>query len=184
MCIRDRSGTLVLYNNMLQSLFQSQIATAGVVITGIAIMLLILFRSIVVALIGTVPNVLASGLVLGLMGLAGVPLDMMTITVAAISLGIAVDNSIHYMYRFKEQVEQGWSYEETVGFAHGSVGQAMFFTSVTVVGGFSILMVSNFIPTIYFGVLTAIAMTAALVAALTLLPRLVLIFRPFSARAA
>ncbi len=174
------AGGLVLYNNMLQSLFKSQILTLGVVMLGIAFMLLILFRSLSLAIIGIVPNLLAAGIVLGFMGLAGIPLDMMTITIAAITIGIAVDNSIHYIYRFREELAQRKDYLATMHYCHANIGKAVFYTAITIILGFSILALSNFIPTIYFGVLTALAMFIALLASLTLLPRLLLLWRPIS----
>ena len=173
------SGILVLYNNMLQSLFQSQIQTIGAVLLGIAIMFLVLFRSLTLAIIGIIPNALAAAIVLGIMGLARLPLDMMTITIATISIGIAVDNSIHYIYRFKEELPNHNSYEATMYTCHKNIGRAVLYTSLTIIFGFSILVFSNFIPTIYFGLLTALAMFVALLAVLTLLPKLILVFKPF-----
>ena len=173
------SGLLVLYNNMLQSLFQSQIKTIGVVMLGIAIMFLVLFRSIKLSLIGILPNLLGAAVVLGVMGWAEIPMDMMTITIAAITIGIAVDNGIHYIYRFREEYALNQSYEETLHICHSNIGKAVFYTTMTIIFGFSILVLSNFIPTIYFGVLTAAAMFIALLAALTVLPRLILIVKPF-----
>ena len=172
------TGVLVLYNNMLQSLFRSQILTLGVVMMGIAFMLLVLFRSVPLAIIGIIPNLLAAGIVLGLMGLAGIPLDMITITIAAITIGIAVDNSIHYIYRFREELAQRNDYLATMHYCHAHIGKAVFYTAITIILGFSILVLSNFIPTIYFGALTALAMFIALLAALTLLPKLILLWRP------
>lgn len=177
------SGLLVLYNNMLQSLFKSQILTLGVVMGGIFLMLLLLFRSITLAFIGIIPNILASAMVLGLMGLLSIPLDMMTITIAAITIGIAVDNSIHYIYRFREEFARIGDYIDTLHYCHANIGKAVFYNAMTIIAGFSILALSNFIPTIYFGLLTASAMSVALLAALTLLPRLILIFRPFIIKA-
>lgn len=173
------TGILVLYNNMLQSLFKSQILTLGVVMAGIALMLVILFRSVSLAIIGIVPNVLAAAIILGLMGLLRIPLDMMTITIAAITIGIAVDNSIHYIYRFREEFSQTHDYVRTMHYCHANIGKAVFYTAITIIIGFSILVLSNFIPTIYFGLLTALAMFIALFAALTLLPKLILIWKPF-----
>ena len=173
------TGILVLYNNMLQSLFKSQILTLGVVMLGIAFMLIILFRSLKLAIIGIIPNLLAAAIILGLMGLIRIPLDMMTITIAAITIGIAVDNSIHYIYRFREEVPKTNNYISTMHYCHANIGKAVFYTASTVMIGFSILVLSNFIPTIYFGLLTALAMFIALFAALTLLPKLILIFKPF-----
>jgi uncharacterized protein len=173
------TGILVLYNNMLQSLFKSQILTLGVVMAGIALMLVILFRSIPLAIIGIIPNVLAAAIILGLMGLLRVPLDMMTITIAAITIGIAVDNSIHYIYRFREEFPKTRDYIATMHYCHANIGKAVFYTAITIIIGFSILVLSNFIPTIYFGLLTALAMFIALFAALTLLPKLILIWKPF-----
>ena len=173
------SGLLVLYNNMLQSLFKSQIKTIGVVMLGIAIMFLVLFRSITLSIIGILPNLLGAGVVLGVMGGAGIPMDMMTITIAAITIGIAVDNGIHYIYRFREEYALTHNYVETLHVCHSNIGKAVFYTTMTIIFGFSILMFSNFIPTIYFGLLTAAAMLIALLAALTVLPKLILLWKPF-----
>jgi predicted RND superfamily exporter protein len=173
------AGLLVLYNNMLQSLYSSQISTIGVVLLGIGIMFLVLFRSVSLCLIGIAPNILAATTVLGMMGLLGIPLDMMTITVAAITIGIAVDNSIHYIYRFREEFAENGDYLETLRICHSNIGRAVLYTSTTIIFGFSILVLSNFYPTVYFGLLTALAMFIALLAALTLLPKLILVFRPF-----
>ena len=173
------SGLLVLYNNMLQSLFTSQISTLGAVLAGVALMLLLLFRSPTLAVLGIVPNLLAAGAVLGTMGLAEIPLDLMTITVAAITIGIAVDNAIHYIYRFREEFARSGDYVATLHVCHANIGKAVFYTSAAVIFGFSILVLSNFLPTIYFGLLTGLAMAIALLAALTLLPKLILLTRPF-----
>jgi len=173
------AGVLILFNNLLQSLFKSQILTLGVVMLGISFMFLILFRNLTLSLIGVVPNFMAAFFILGIIGLLGIPLDMMTITIAAITIGIAVDNSIHYIYRFKEEFEKIKNYNETVDRCHSTVGVAILNTSITIVFGFSILILSNFIPTIYFGVFTGIAMLLALISVLTLLPKLILVLKPF-----
>ena len=173
------SGVLILYNNMLQSLFDSQIKTLVFVMLGIAIMFLILFRSITLSFIGIIPNFIAAISILGIMGLLKLPLDMMTITIASITIGIAVDNSIHYIYRFREEFKKINNYEETIDRCHMSVGRAIFNTSVTIIFGFSILVLSNFIPTIYFGLFTGLAMLIAMLAVLTLLPKLILVIKPF-----
>tara|TARA_B100000029_G_scaffold512997_1_gene611204 strand:+ start:1718 stop:4210 length:2493 start_codon:yes stop_codon:yes gene_type:complete len=173
------SGVLILYNNMLQSLFDSQIKTLVFVMLGIAIMFIILFRSFTLSLIGIIPNFIAAISILGIMGLLKLPLDMMTITIASITIGIAVDNSIHYIYRFKEEFKKNNNYRETIDICHMSVGRAIFNTSVTIIFGFSILILSNFIPTIYFGLFTGLAMLIAMLAVLTLLPKLILIIKPF-----
>ena len=172
-------GVLILFNNLLQSLFKSQILTLGFVMVGILIMFLILFRNIKLSLIGVVPNFIAAFFILGIIGLAGIPLDMMTITIAAITIGIAVDNSIHYIYRFKEEFSKIKDYKKTLSLCHSTVGIAILNTSITIVFGFSILVLSNFIPTIYFGIFTGIAMLLAMISVLTLLPALLLTFKPF-----
>jgi len=173
------AGVLILFNNLLQSLFKSQILTLGIVMAGITIMFLILFRNITLSLIGVVPNFLAAFFILGIIGLLEIPLDMMTITIAAITIGIAVDNSIHYIYRFKEEFKKTNNYNQTLEKCHSTVGVAILNTSITIVFGFSILVLSNFIPTIYFGVFTGIAMLLAMISVLTLLPKLILIVKPF-----
>ena len=173
------AGVLILFNNLLQSLFKSQILTLGIVMIGIFVMFLILFKNIKLSLIGVVPNFIAAFFILGIIGLLGIPLDMMTITIAAITIGIAVDNSIHYIYRFKEEFLKHNDYNKTLRICHSTVGIAILNTSITIVFGFSILVFSKFIPTIYFGVFTGIAMLLAMISVLTLLPSLILISKPF-----
>tara|TARA_B110001450_G_scaffold9185_1_gene9138 strand:+ start:490 stop:2799 length:2310 start_codon:yes stop_codon:yes gene_type:complete len=173
------AGVLILFNNLLQSLFKSQILTLGLVMIGIFAMFMVLFRNIKLSLIGIVPNFIAAFFILGIIGLLEIPLDMMTITIAAITIGIAVDNSIHYIYRFKEEFLKNKDYINTLKICHSTVGVAILNTSITIVFGFSILVFSNFIPTIYFGVFTGIAMLLAMISVLTLLPSLILISKPF-----
>ena len=173
------SGVRILFNNLLQSLFKSQILTLGLVIIGIFLMFQILFRNIAISFIGIVPNFIAALFILGIIGLLGIPLDMMTITIAAITIGIAVDNSIHYIYRFKEEFKKLKNYDETLDKCHNTVGVAILNTSITIVFGFSILVLSNFIPTIYFGMFTGIAMILAMISVLTLLPKLIITVKPF-----
>ena len=178
------SGLLVLYNNMLQSLFYSQIVTLGAVFLGITAMFLVLFRSFQFSIIAILPNILAATAVLGGMGLAGVPLDMMNITIAAITVGIGVDHAIHYITRFKHEFAVDRNYIAAMHRSHGSIGQALYYTAITIIIGFSILALSNFIPSVYFGVLTACAMLVALLGSLTLLPRLILLIKPLGPAAA
>jgi predicted RND superfamily exporter protein len=172
------SGMLVLYNNMLQSLYRSQILTIGVVFLAIMFMFVILFRSLKMAFIAIIPNLFAPALMLGLMGWLKIPLDMMTITIAAISIGIAVDDTIHYIHRITREYSKDHDYWAAVGRSHATIGHAMYYTTVTITLGFSILALSNFIPTIYFGLLTGFAMLTALLAALTLLPLLIVRLKP------
>lgn len=172
------TGMLVLYNNVLQSLYESQVLTLGFVFGVILIMFLLLYRSLPVALIALVPNILAAGAVLGLMGLLGIPLDIMTITIAAIVIGIGVDDTIHYLHRFRIEFDVDRDYHLAAQRSHGSIGRAMYYTSIIISVGFSILVLSNFLPTIYFGILTGFAMLFAMVANLTILPLLLIWFRP------
>lgn len=172
------TGMLVLYNNVLQSLFRSQILTLGAVFLAILAMFWLLFRSFSLALLALAPNLLAAGLVLGIMGLLGIPLDIMTITIAAIVVGIGVDNCIHYVHRFRREFPVDRDYRATMYRCHGSIGRALYYTTVTLVIGFSTLTLSNFNPSLYFGLLTVVAMIAAVIGALLLLPRLLLLFRP------
>ena len=176
------AGVLILFNNLLQSLFKSQILTLGFVMIGIFAMFFILFKNIKLSLIGVVPNFIAAFFILGIIGIAKIPLDMMTITIAAITIGIAVDNSIHYIYRFKEEYGKINDYKLTLKKCHSTVGVAILNTSITIVFGFSILVLSNFIPTIYFGIFTGIAMLLAMISVLTLLPALLLVFQPFKGK--
>ena len=171
------TGMAVLYNNLLQSLFKSQILTIGAVFIAILLMFILLFRAVRLAIATLVPNMIAAGLILGMMGWIGIPLDIMTITIAAISIGIGVDDSIHYVHRFREEFAIDQDYWAAIKRCHSSIGYALYYTTVTVVLGFSILAFSNFIPTIYFGLLSGLAMTAALVANLMLLPVLIAKFK-------
>lgn len=173
------TGMLVLYNNMLQSLFSSQIVTLGAVFVGIMLMFLVLFHSLRIALIAILPNMLAAGVVLGGMGLAGIPLDMMTITIAAITVGVGVDHAIHYLYRFRSEFAERGRYLDAMHASHASIGRAMYYTAIIIIVGFSTLALSEFIPSIYFGLLTALAMFAAILGSLTLLPKLILMSKPF-----
>ena len=172
------TGMLVLYNNVLQSLFRSQILTLGAVFVAILVMFLILFRSLPLAFIALAPNILAASMVLGVMGLIGIPLDIMTITIAAIVVGIGVDDCIHYVHRYLREFERDRDYRAAMHRCHSSIGRAMYYTTLTIVIGFSMLTLSNFNPSIYFGLLTVLAMIAAVLGALLLLPQLIILFKP------
>jgi len=167
------NGLLVLYNNMLQSLFSSQIKSFGIILISIFIMFLILFGSIKLSIMGIIPNIIASSFILGIIGLYGIPLDIMTITIAAITIGIAVDNTIHYIYRIKEGHKKNISINELIKKTQNNVGNAVLTTSLTIAFGFSVLCLSNFIPTILFGTFTALAMIIAMIGVLITLPSII-----------
>ena len=164
------NGLLVLYNNMLKSLFNSQIKSLGFVILAIFIMFVILFRSLKLSIIGIIPNIFASTFILGLIGLLKIPLDIMTITIAAISIGIAVDNTIHYIYRYKENLKLEGNHREMIEKTHLTVGNAVLITSIAITAGFLTLCLSNFVPTVYFGLFTSLAMIFAMIGVLITLP--------------
>jgi hypothetical protein len=172
------TGMLVLYNNMLQSLFRSQILTLGFVFLAILTMFIMLFRNIKMAALTIIPNIIAASAILGLMGALGIPLDIMTITIAAIAIGIAVDNAIHYVHRFSNEFKKDQDYWGAIQRSHRSIGKAMYYTTLIIALGFSILGFSNFIPTIYFGLLTGLSMVIALAANLMLLPLLIVLIKP------
>ena len=173
------NGILVLYNNILQSLFKSQILTLIFVFFVILIMFLLIFRNIKVSLIAIIPNIIVAVFILGVMGLTNIPLDIMTITIAAIAIGIAVDDTIHYTHRFEEELKKDGNYIEAVKRSHNTIGKAMYYTTAIVGFGFFILVFSNFVPTIYFGFLTTLSMVFALLADFLLLPVLFVKFKPF-----
>ncbi len=173
------SNLMILYNNMLQSLFDSQIKTIGFVVIILFIMFFILFRSLVIASIAILANIVPISIIFGIMGWLSIPLDIMTITIAAISIGIGVDDTIHYIHRFHEEFKKDHNYVNSMKRAHESIGYAMVYTSLVVIVGFSILVLSNLIPTIYFGLLTVIVMATILLSALFLLPRLLIMFKPY-----
>jgi len=172
------TGSFTLYNNLLQSLFDSQIKTIATVFVIIFVMFLFIFRSTSLALLAVIPNTIPSLLILGTMGLANIPLDLMTITIAAIAIGIGIDNAIHYINRFQVEFAKDSDYLASMYRTHGSIGLAIFYTAITVSIGFLVLVLSNFIPSIYFGVFMAVAMLSAVLVNLTLLPKLLIIFKP------
>jgi hypothetical protein len=173
------SNLMVLYNNMLQSLFNSQISTLGFVVIILLIMFLILFRSLKIALIALTANIIPISTIFGIMGWLNIPLDIMTITIAAIAIGIGVDDTIHFIHRFKEEFKVDHNYINAMRRSHKSIGYAMYYTSLVIIMGFSILILSNLVPTIYFGLLTVVTMVTVLIADLLLLPKLLLIFKPY-----
>ena len=173
------TGLAVLYNNMLQSLFQSQIGSLLIVFAVISLMLFLIFKSIKVMIIGLVPNIFVASSVMGLLGLLSIPLDIMTITVAAISVGMAVDNTIHYIYRYKKELKKHDAVDLALKNAHSTTGRAIFYTATTISAGFCILSLSNFFPTILFGLFTSIAMVLAFISSLTLLPNLLVKYKVF-----
>jgi predicted RND superfamily exporter protein len=165
---------------MLNSLFSSQILTLGTVFMVIMLMFIVLFRNIKLALITLVPNIFSAAVVLGLMGIFSIPLDLMTITIAAISVGIAVDNSIHYVSRFRDEINNNQDDASAIKAATNNIGRAMFYTTLVITAGFLIMVFSNFVPTMYFGILTATAMVTALIANLLMLPMLLARFKPLT----
>ena len=173
------SGISVIYNNLLQSLFQSLIGSLLIVFSAIFLMFIILFRSFYMALIAMIPNLLSAASVLGIIGWSGIPIDIMTVTVAAISIGIGVDNTIHYVHRFLKEYEQEQNYDLAIKNSHSTIGRAMFYTSLTIVLGFMILVSSNFNPSVFFGIFTSFSMVVAILAALMLLPVLIRHLKPF-----
>lgn len=176
------SNLMVLYNNMLQSLFNSQIKTLGLMLVLLGIVFFILFRSLKIMMIAMVVNIIPISVIFGVMGAFDIPLDMMSITIASIAIGIAVDDTIHYLHRYKEEYQKDFNYVEAMRRSHQSVGYAMYYTSVTIMIGFLVLVLSEFTPTIYFGLLTVLAMLSALIADLLLLPSLLLLFKPYKNR--
>jgi uncharacterized protein len=174
------SNLMVLYNNMLQSLFDSQIKTLGFVLGVILLTFIVLFRNLKVAFIAILVNIVPIGIVFAIMGIFGIPLDIMTITIAAISIGIGVDDTIHYIHRFKEELKHDHDYTNAMIRSHKSIGYAMYYTSLVVVCGFSILVLSNLVPTIYFGLLTVLVMITMLISALILLPKLLILLKPYT----
>jgi len=176
------ANMMVMYNNMLESLFSSQIKTLSIVLLMLFMVFVMLFKSLKIAFIASIANIIPVGVIFGFMGWMAIPLDMMTITIAAISLGIAVDDTIHYLYRFQEEIKKDYDYNLAMHRSHTSIGNAMYYTTLIIMIGFSVLTLSNFYPTIYFGLLTMLAMFMAIVADLILLPRLILWLQPWKIR--
>lgn len=170
------TGMEVLFNGMLKHLFNSQTSTLLFVIGATFTMFVILLRSVKLAILGLIPNVMSAAVILAFMGFTGIPLDMMTITIAAIIIGIGVDDAIHYLHRYKQEIAAVNDVSVAVENSHSGIGSALYYTSFTVVIGFSVLAFSKFVPTIYFGLLTSLAMLGALLANLLVLPSLLMLF--------
>ena len=168
------SGIMVLYNNMLQSLMSSQIDTLGITVLVLFVLFVIIFRSFSYALIAIVVNLIPLCACFGIMGVAGIPLDIMSITIAAISIGIGVDDVIHYIYRYKREFARLGDEAAAIRASHASIGYAMYYTSFAIILGFSVMMMSNFWPTIYFGLLICLVMSLLLLGALIILPSLIM----------
>lgn len=168
-------GIMVLYNNMLQNLLASQVDTFGFVVLALFLVFVYIFRSLKLSVIGIVANLVPLCAVFGTMGILGIRLDIMSITIAAISLGIGVDNIIHYIHRYRREIIYK-SQTQAIISSHASIGYAMYYTSFTIFLGFSVMVLSNFWPTIYFGLLTDLVMVAMLAGALLLLPALIITF--------
>ena len=162
------SGLGVLYNNLLQSLFGSQITSLSFVFGAIFLMLLILFRSLLTSLVVIFVPLVAVGFVFSFMSLFSIPLDIMTITIASISVGMSVDYAIHIAWRFREEQKISRSNAEinTIN----SSGQAVLITAMTVIVGFLVFIFSNFNPTVLFGLLSALAIFVSAALALRLIP--------------
>jgi predicted RND superfamily exporter protein len=183
--IRPRTtGIFVLYNNMLQSLYTSQIKTIAVSYGAIWLMFMVLFRSPTLATIAFLPNVPPVMVTLGLMGLAGIPLNILTIMIAGVSLGEAVDFALHYLHRFRHEYHVDHDYKKAMYRCHNSIGRAIYYTTITTVVGFAIVCLSNFIPNVYFGLFTALALFVGFVTSMTLLPLLIITLKPFGPDAA
>ena len=172
------TGISVIYSNLLQRLFGSLFGSMGIVFVSIFVMFLFLFKSFNLALLGMIPNFLSAGAVIGTIGLVGIPLDVMTVTVAAVSIGMGVDNTIHYIFRFKKEYDSTKDYLLSSKNTHITIGKALLFTSMTIIFGFLSLSMSNFNPTVYFGIFTALAMTMAILSSLVLLPALLIKLKP------
>ena len=168
------SGIMVLYNNMLQSLMSSQIGTLGITVLVLFVLFVVIFRSFSYALIAIVVNLIPLCACFGIMGVAGIPLDIMSITIAAISIGIGVDDVIHYIYRYKREFARSGDEAAAIRASHASIGYAMYYTSFAIILGFSVMMMSNFWPTIYFGLLICLVMSLLLLGALIILPSLIM----------
>ncbi|GAB3023686.1 efflux RND transporter permease subunit [Bowmanella dokdonensis] len=171
----ELTNLFVLYQDILSRLYKSQVQTLGVVYVALALVLLLLFRSLRLALIALLPNVLCTLLILGIMGWLAIPLDLMTITIAAIAMGIAVDDTIHFVHHYKEHVKDKGPVQAGEQTFH-TVGYALLYTSIIITLGFATLCLSDFVPSIYFGLLTGLTMMLALLADLTLLPALLMRF--------
>lgn len=164
------TGYFVLLANLIESVVRDQWLTFAVASLGIGAMMLAAFRSLRLALVALVPNALPVVLVTGAMGWAKMPLNMGAAMIAAVSMGLAVDSSIHYLTAYRRALAAGLGVEQALLDGHLRAGRAMFFSTLALVAGFAALSASQFVPTIYFGVLVSAAMVGGLAGNLVVLP--------------
>lgn len=165
------TGLFVLYQDVLSRLVDSQVLTILIVYGAMAITLMIIFSSFKVALIAIIPNLITTSIIMGILGIFAIPLDLMTITIAAVAMGISMDDTIHYIHRYLAEIKlDQTNHDDWVKRTNLSVGYALIYTTTVIVIGFGTLVFSNFVPSMLFGLLTSIAMIVALVTDITTLP--------------
>ncbi|MBT6157175.1 MAG: MMPL family transporter, partial [Planctomycetaceae bacterium] len=170
------AGVDILLTYMVESLLTDQWITFSLAIAAILVMMMIAFRDWQLGLIALIPNAAPILIVVGVMGWAGLKINMATAMLASVSMGLAVDFSIHYLYRFRHELRAGKDVGEALRDAHGSVGLAMVLANVALIAGFSTLTISAFIPTVHFGILVSVAMAGGLAGNLIALPLLLRLY--------
>lgn len=165
------TGLFILYQDVLSRLVDSQVLTILIVYSAMAITLMIIFSSFKVAWIALVPNLITTSIIMGILGIFSIPLDLMTITIAAVAMGISMDDTIHYIHRYLAEIKLDDKSKDQWGKRTNlSVGYALIYTTTVIVIGFGSLVFSNFVPSMLFGLLTSVAMIVALVTDITTLP--------------
>ena len=169
------ANLFVVYKSLLAKLFDSQILMLGIVLPCMLLALMVLFRSITAALITMVPNLIALVVFFGLIGFLGIPLDFMTITIAAISLGIATDDAVHFVVRYQNRINQGDA-DNALADTSQYVGRAVFITTVVIICGFLAVCLSDFVPTRLFGAFTALVLATSFASTVLIIPALLDLF--------
>jgi predicted RND superfamily exporter protein len=166
----ETTGMFVLLTFLIESLLRDQIVSFGIAAVGIGTMMAIAFRSLKIGLISLVPNVFPIVLVLGTMGWIGVPINIASAMIASVSMGLTVDNSVHYLSAYRRVRRTGASVHQAIESTQTQVGQSLVFANIALVAGLSVLTMSQFIPLVYFGILVSVAILGGLAGNLFLLP--------------
>jgi len=171
------TGRLKLFSANVNALVNSLLRSLSWTFGLIALLLLIHFRSIKIALVSLLPNLIPVLVPLAVMGIGGIPLNAATVMVSCLAIGLAVDNAIHFLARYRRETAAGLSMEEALQTTLVHTGKAIVIVSLVIAGGFTIFLFSSFAPNRYFGLLVALAMLTAPIVDLLLLPLLIRLFR-------
>ena len=170
-----RAGLPLLFINQDEPIVTGQIQSFSIVLAILTVLMILVFRSFRIGLVAMIPNVMPIAVMLGLLGWLGMALDGFTAMMASVAIGIGVDDTIHFMHHLRAELRRGATLSEAITATLTGVGRALTFTSVVLALGFGVFMLATFLGTVHFGFLTAVAVVAALLADLLVLPAVLLL---------